>query len=79
MVMTRTENHSFLSIKLEGNKHLTDRMTVAGVDLLAVGSSKNCQTLLKRIERESINRCVNCEKKVLREPILEDGGNIGHH
>lgn len=33
-------------------------MTVAGVDLLAVGSSKNCQTLLKRIERESINRFV---------------------
>ena len=43
---------------MEGNKHLTDRMTVAGVDLLAVGSSKNCQTLLKRIERESINRFV---------------------
>lgn len=43
-------------IQLEGEKHLTDRMTVAGVDLFAVGSSQNCQILLKRIEREAMNR-----------------------
>jgi len=48
--------YSCTPIQLEGSKHLTDRMTMAGVDLLAVGSSSNCQILLKRIEREANNR-----------------------
>ena len=41
---------------MDGNKHLTDRLTVAGIDLFSVGSSQNSQTLLKRMEREAINR-----------------------
>jgi len=43
-------------IKLEGSRHLKDRMTVAGLDLLAVGSSPNCKIILKRVEQEAINR-----------------------
>ena len=44
------------TIQLVGSKHLSDRITLAGKDILTVGSSQNCQILLKRIEREAIQR-----------------------
>ena len=51
------------TIALEGSKHFNDRLNVAGADLLAVGSSHNCQTLLKRVEREAMER-YECMKMV---------------
>jgi len=43
-------------IKLEGNRNLSDRLTLAGPDVLAVGSGLHPQTVVKRIEREATNR-----------------------
>ena len=43
-------------VQLEGSRHLRDRITMAGIDLLAVGSSQNCQILLRRIEKEAMKR-----------------------
>ena len=43
-------------VKLEGSRHLRDRITLAGLDLLAVGSSQNCQILLRRVEKEAMKR-----------------------
>ena len=51
------------TIALEGSKHFNDRLNVAGADLLAVGSSHNCQTLLKRVEKEAMER-YECMKMV---------------
>ena len=43
-------------VTLPGSRHLKDRITMAGVDLLAVGSSQNCKIMLKRVENEATNR-----------------------
>ena len=43
-------------VSLEGSRHLKDRITLAGRDLLAVGSSHNCKIMLKRLENEATNR-----------------------
>ena len=43
-------------VSLSGSRHLKDRITVAGLDLLAVGSSQNCKIMLKRVENEATNR-----------------------
>jgi len=44
------------TVKLEGSRNLSDRLTLAGPDVLAVGSGHNPQTLVRRIEREATNR-----------------------
>lgn len=43
-------------VKLEGSRNLSDRLTLAGPDVLAVGAGQHPQTVVKRIEREATNR-----------------------
>jgi len=43
-------------VKLEGNRNLSDRLTLAGPSVLAVGSGQHPQTVMRRIEREATNR-----------------------
>jgi len=43
-------------VKLEGSRNLADRLTLAGPDILAVGSGQHPQTLVRRIEREAMHR-----------------------
>ena len=42
--------------ELEGSRHLRDRVTLAGQDILSVSSGDTSQNLLKRIEREATHR-----------------------
>jgi len=43
-------------VKLEGQRSLSDRLTLAGPEVLAVGGGQHPQTVLRRIEREATNR-----------------------
>lgn len=43
-------------IKMDGWRHLRDRVTLAGPDVLSVSSGSISQTILKRIEREASHR-----------------------
>jgi hypothetical protein len=45
-----------LCLQLEGSRHLRDRVSVVGQDILTVSSGEHSQNLLKRIEREATHR-----------------------
>ncbi|XP_076042783.1 N(G),N(G)-dimethylarginine dimethylaminohydrolase 1 [Oratosquilla oratoria] len=50
-------------IKVEGNLHLKSFMSMAGPDLICVGSSEAARALLKRVEREA-----TCRYQILTVP-----------